>query len=105
MRHDRGGSAHRQRHAISQQFAFARKFVRKSIKNQIEIHFACNSDVKSWHPSPSSFWLSLVNEDSKWRERGTSKHWREKQGSFINLSFFNSCETFPMITTPIPFND
>src|SRR5882672_9173631 len=49
MGYDGGRRTEREHHAISQQFAFGRKFVRKPVKDEVEVQFTNNGDVKSRH--------------------------------------------------------
>src|SRR6185295_13804497 len=38
-------------HAVGQQLALRRKFVRQAIKDEVEVEFSGDGDVKTWHVS------------------------------------------------------
>ena len=49
--HDGGRTAQGKHHAVSQQFTLGRKLVRQAIKDEVEVQFSGDGDVKTWHVS------------------------------------------------------
>src|SRR4029079_2752671 len=46
---DGGRTAQGKHHAVSQQFTLRRKLVRQAIKDEVEVQFSGDGDVKTWH--------------------------------------------------------